>query len=1034
MFNLKKKLNHGRAILEIKKFGLDWTTFFAVNAINSKRSPIDFFVRNVNNTPLIVPDVLDVDYYLRTYPDIDKNTINPLIHYLRYGKKENRRAFPSKRDIIPQICAAQIKHDFYVIQQQGINWSSYVTDYSLSSEDEAIAHYCTYWPTILPVIKDVIDTVYYVEQYSDIWELGDNPLVHYITHGKHEGRKAFEAASITLAKIENPEEEVFQVSNNAPVCEFERKLRQLKVQSDKFNIYNNCNLENNEIIQYILDNHNKMKLNIPGIFDSELYLELYPDIAKAKVSPLFHYMTYGKSEGRIGYFNLKKHFRLGAYSFDAKKALYVIVCHESSATGAPLVGFNLAQQLSKKYNVVNFVLKEEKLHSAFEQESIATFSNMHVQSSVLAKKALKHLVNQFKDVDGIICNSVETAYVLQAANELNIPSISLVHEFSEYTRPVGKITNTVFHADRVIVPAGVVKDSICRELKSYRAIKVIPNNIVVQPQGRLPYIPKGHGKLDCTNTLLNKIGISDKSDAHVLVGAGYVQIRKGVDLFISVAKRIKDLTNKPCKFVWVGEGYNPSTDLNYANWVQTQITLNGLEDDVVFLGHQRNLDNVMSLTDVFCMTSRLDPFPNVVIDALDADVHVACFDKSTGCADFLKDNQANATIVDYLNIEQFAEGVSEYLNTQERYKGINHAIVKQSLSFDNYVNVVLEELNNASDLRKKIAESISVISAENCFNANFYDPNISEEQALKEYVQLGMKGIHLYNPKPGFNERTWLALNESNNPYKVGLFEALNKNLDTETHTVLLANDLKNDNAEVNFKFAVHLHLFYVDLAKEFSEYFSYLPVGFDLFITYVDDTKAEYIAKTFNRCGANNVELELVANIGRDVAPFFDTIKEKCSSGNYEVIGHFHSKKSYEISEEMGDSWRSFLMNTLIGSREHVYQVLSQFNKHDTGLIFADDRHCVDEGENKQYIEQLCTDMEITPPAHTSLFPLGTMFWARKKALKPLFELDFKKYIQPEPLPNDGSYMHSIERILPVVVASNSYSIKTITKDSTNW
>ena len=50
--------------------------------------------------------------------------------------------------------------------------------------------------------------------------------------------------------------------------------------------------------------------------------------------------------------------------------------------------------------------------------------------------------------------------------------------------------------------------------------------------------------------------------------------------------------------------------------------------------------------------------------------------------------------------------------------------------------------------------------------------------------------------------------------------------------------------------------------------------------------------------------------------------------------------------------------------------------------------------------------------------FPVGSMFWARTAALRPLLELglgwdDFPE----EPVPYDGSLLHAIERLLPFVV-----------------
>lgn len=1033
MFRSKFSRKQKKELKEIKSYNLDWQDFYKVNNIESSLAPEEFFILNIDKSNLIVPNVLDIGYYLNAYKDVQLEPINPLIHYMRHGRLEGRESFPSKQKVIPSLSKEQIKHDFCILSEQCIDWASYTQNHSLHSAEEAIAHYVTYWPTLLPKIDNVIDTAFYIEKNPDIWELSENPLVHYLTHGKAEGRQALNEAVELAEEIEHEvllnESAEFEVKV-VKKCDLESKLRALSYNWEHFYEHNEIKSQSLDPVQYLIDNQDTMKINIPKIFDSELYLELYPDIARANITPLRHYFLHGRAEGRVGYFDVQSHFCLGNHQFDNGKALYVIVCHESSATGAPLVGFNLSQQLSKQFNVVNIVLRKNKLQSAFEQECIASISDLHVQSSVLAKKALNFIAKQFKSIDGIVCNSVETAYVLEAANELNIPTVSLVHEFSEYTRPVGKISNTVFYADKVVVPAQVIKDSMCRELQAYRGIKVSPNNITIQPQGRLPFIPEGHGKLDSLETLNTKLGLKSDTNCNVLVGAGYVQIRKGVDLFISAAKRIKELSDKPCKFVWVGEGYSPNTDLNYSNWLQTQLTLNGLEEDVVFLGHQRNLDNVMALTDVFCMTSRLDPFPNVVIDALDADVHVACFEQSTGCAKFLQEHNANATIANYLDIEQFAQGVSQYLNANERLVGKNKSIVTDFLNFDNYTQSVLDELKQAAHFRKSVSSSIEVLERSNRFNASFYNPALSPLQAQKEYVQLGLKGIHLYNPAPGFCERLWLA--KEGSPYKVGLVDAL-INGQHSTHNTYSIQPETNGEL-IKYRYAVHLHLFYPDLADEFASYFKQLPKGFDIFITHLDKQDTDVIKETFSQCGANNIHLIIVENKGRDVAPFIDVLKSHIDADIYTVVGHFHSKKSLEVGGDMGDRWRRFLLDTLIGNKQQATQVLAQFNDSEIGLVFAEDRHCVDSGDNISFIETLYEKMDINADPDCYLFPLGTMFWARSEAIKPLFSLPKALYTPDEPLPYDGSYLHAIERVLPFISEKQHFSSLSIYSSNYKW
>lgn len=1020
MLNFFFKLTRAekKALKDIKKFNIDWKNFYSVNNIQSNLDPSLYFVLNVKSMNLIVPNVLDVQFYLQKNPDVIIENINPLVHYLKYGIGENRIAFP--------LYSEDEKHyDFQLLKRTEIDWAEYKETYNLVSDESAVSHYIHEWHNLKPIIKNVFNTAFYLKQNKDVQTSLRNPLVHFLTEGRSEGRQGLENSVIKQDKSNH-------CNKTLPLKgQLEIILDKCNVKWDTYKTVNNFKENISSPLEHFLGNFESMKIIIPNLFDPELYLELYPDLLKANVNTYVHFLLHGMKEGRIGFFNVESHYKLGKVKYRPDLANYVVVSHESSATGAPLVGYNLSKELLPNYNVFNVVLKKSKLQLSFENDCVASISNLEVKNATLAKKALQFIQKEFGEITGVICNSVETECVLQAANKLNIPTVSLVHEFSEYTRPIGKITNTVFYADRLVVPANAIKESIIRELKKYSSINVVPSNIVVQPQGSLPFIPEGHGELDSVEVLKTKLSIENVDDYNILIGAGYVQIRKGVDLFISAAKKIKEISDKPCKFVWVGEGYSPQDDLGYSNWLETQITINNLVDDVVFLGHQRNLNNIMQLADVFCLTSRLDPFPNVVIDALTADVHVACFDQSTGCAEFLLENSANATVCDYLDIEQYANGVATYLNGNERFINKNKALVAEKLNFKTYTKFIEQELAKASEFSDKANVITKHLEKQKIFNTKFYNPSLEANVALKRYVELGLKGIHLHNPAPGFNEFKWLQDNSNHNPYVVPLFEANTDKL-LSTHNVIKVAPKQSIEA-IDFKYAVHIHLFYPDLAREFALYLANLPKGFDVLITHLNENDASFIMTAFEHCGADNIKLMIVPNKGRDIAPFINMVNEEFKDSEYEVIGHFHSKKSLEVGGDLGDKWRSFLMQTLVG-KETAKLALSAFNNPEVGLLFAEDRHCVDSGMNKPHIEELYSVLGIKASADCHLFPLGTMFWARTKAIMPLLQLDLDKYMQEEPLPYDGSYLHAIERIIPEVAKSTGYKMLTIHNQKTNW
>ena len=55
---------------------------------------------------------------------------------------------------------------------------------------------------------------------------------------------------------------------------------------------------------------------------------------------------------------IKSLFVKGNKSFDVSKETIVLVSHESSATGAPLLGLCIGKALSDKYNLINYVMRK----------------------------------------------------------------------------------------------------------------------------------------------------------------------------------------------------------------------------------------------------------------------------------------------------------------------------------------------------------------------------------------------------------------------------------------------------------------------------------------------------------------------------------------------------------------------------------------------------------------------------------------------------------------------------------------------------
>ena len=90
-------------------------------------------------------------------------------------------------------------------------------------------------------------------------------------------------------------------------------------------------------------------------FDAAWYLEQYPDVAAAGIDPLRHYLDHGRYEGRLGAAP-RIDFEVLEHGYDPARETVVVVSHEASRTGAPLLALNILEDLRTRYNVVAILL------------------------------------------------------------------------------------------------------------------------------------------------------------------------------------------------------------------------------------------------------------------------------------------------------------------------------------------------------------------------------------------------------------------------------------------------------------------------------------------------------------------------------------------------------------------------------------------------------------------------------------------------------------------------------------------------------
>ncbi len=228
-------------------------------------------------------------------------------------------------------------------------------------------------------------------------------------------------------------------------------------------------------------------------------------------------------------------------------------------------------------------------------------------------------------------------------------------------------------------------------------------------------------------------------------------------------------------------------------------------------------------------------------------------------------------------------------------------------------------------------------------------------------------------------------------------------------------------------KIAAICHIFYVDLGQEMLGYLMNLPEGTDLYISTTDQEKAAVLRDIFASWTKGRVEIRVVANRGRDIAPKLITFQDVYDAG-YELILFLHSKKTER--EDTGPTWRLALLETLAGSRETVGSVLAAFDGIPSlGMVLPQHHQTVRRHSSWQnnflHGRRLAKAMGFPLKSSYRLdFAAGSMFWLRPQAIRPLLNLHLRLEDFPEENRQIGDTIaHAIERLMLFVCEFAGYT-----------
>ena len=823
------------------------------------------------------------------------------------------------------------------------------------------------------------DKDFYSSFYADISSAKIDPLWHYEKFGRREGRIATHYR-LALANLNG------KLPLNISDLVIDAGLR--RALDEK--------LPGAEEVAYEL-----IRLGDPidrriSNFSSRHYMGIYRDIDASKINPFSHYIFHGVVENRVTLGKLRENILQGKKPYDPNKPTCLICTHEFSRSGAPAVALDIAREASKTYNVIVMSLKGGRMMDAF----LDTAYRVAVVPSPL--NDWDYLgIQGLEDIEFAVLNSVETAPFIGCLVAQDIPFVSYIHEYSDYILPAYKAAFASLYADTVLFSSNIVQAS-WKGLLSDVNFDISEHSGVVA-QANMTFLPSDRPACrEARLRLSDTIGV-DCGTRRIVYGAGHMQIRKGTDLFILMAQQVHK-TDPDTLFVWIGDGANHE-DIAFGVWLDKHMRAaraNTVEGNLFFIPSGPYYEDVCTAADVLFLPSRLDPLPNVVFDAARHGCTTVLFREATGFDDPSYDNLPHLQRVDYGDLFAARKAITKApkklsWHRQWTSHGSGGSPVVEAVPLFEMIRSKIRsrEREPAAPLPAPSENGVSILFRNE-------DPVVTATARQNERALLARLGRRAIWPDIETARETLAA--------EGGWMHAHSS---IEQHSDIPLDDRRLSQLP---PLHVHIHAHYLDnLKKDLSNYALYRQAT-QIVATTDTEAKATQIEKIGAACGVE-IDARVVANQGRDILPFLQLVADEICDDDA-IWCHVHQKKSI-TSTSGGDVWRAFLMRILLGDEASVASAVERIAEPGTGLVTAFDPYIVGWVGSRRLLPDAERRLGRSLPSAPLLFPVGNMFWTRARVARGMLDLFGSNYAWPnEPLPNDGTVYHLIERLWPAVAA----------------
>lgn len=237
-------------------------------------------------------------------------------------------------------------------------------------------------------------------------------------------------------------------------------------------------------------------------------------------------------------------------------------------------------------------------------------------------------------------------------------------------------------------------------------------------------------------------------------------------------------------------------------------------------------------------------------------------------------------------------------------------------------------------------------------------------------------------------------------------------------------------------KVAILINLYYLDRVQYYYQYLNVIPEYMDLFVISSNDEVLKKVKKDFSERG--NFFYIKKKNRGRDISALLVVGQKIYMKYDYICFTHDKKEKCDSMKNDI-DLWNENLWGNTLKSEVYINNVINLFEENINIGLLVPPEPIGDElstlgynawGDNYEEIKNLEKEMGLNSDIDYSLPPItfGTAFWCKVESIKKLFfkEWTYDDFVN-EPMPNDGTISHAIERILAYIAQDAGFETGTI-------